>query len=126
MDPLLLFLLYAVVLWVLPVWIGNQIGKGKNRTGWLWGLLLGWLGVLILAVLPRSEAPAGLDARDTSFITYRPTFVTGAIEPGFTYGFRTGDQVLLKQATGSDQWVEVRDAEEKAEALSGMSERVGA
>jgi hypothetical protein len=39
------------IIWVLPIIVGNKIGKGKGRTGWAWGLLLGWLGVVIVALL---------------------------------------------------------------------------
>jgi hypothetical protein len=42
----------ALILWVLPIFIANSMGKTKHRAGLLWGLLLGWLGVLCLAVLP--------------------------------------------------------------------------
>jgi hypothetical protein len=42
----------AVILWIVPIFIANSMGKAKNRAGLLWGLLLGWLGVLCLAVLP--------------------------------------------------------------------------
>lgn len=42
----------AVILWIVPIFVANSIGKSKLREGLLYGLLLGWLGVLILAVLP--------------------------------------------------------------------------
>lgn len=41
----------AVILWIVPVFVANAQGKAKNRAGVLYGLLLGWLGVLVLAVL---------------------------------------------------------------------------
>jgi uncharacterized membrane protein HdeD (DUF308 family) len=46
---------FTLVFWVLPVYIAVQQGKAKNRNGWAWGLLLGWLGVVALALLPPVE-----------------------------------------------------------------------
>lgn len=117
-------LIFVVLFWALPVWVGHQIGKPKNRMGWLWGLLLGWLGVIIVAVLPRVDP--GLDLRivDKDFVTFRPRIVTGAIQPGYTYGFRRSDQVLFRQATGSDQWVEVKGLDERADVLEALAQSV--
>jgi hypothetical protein len=36
---------------VAPVFICHGLGESRDRTGWVWGLLLGWLGVLILACM---------------------------------------------------------------------------
>jgi hypothetical protein len=44
-------LIVTVIFLVLPIWIGQMIGGPKGRAGWAWGLLLGWLGVLIVALL---------------------------------------------------------------------------
>jgi hypothetical protein len=44
-------LVFAVFVWVLPIFVGHKIGAPKNRAGWAWGLLLGWLGVIIVACL---------------------------------------------------------------------------
>ena len=49
-----LILIVAVVWVVVPTLVGLQIGAEKGRQGWAWGLFLGWLGVLIVAVLPPS------------------------------------------------------------------------
>lgn len=38
--------------WVLPVFVGYAIGKAKNRHGGWWAFFLGWIGVLIVALLP--------------------------------------------------------------------------
>ena len=44
---------------VLPIWVGHRIGKPKGRAGWLWGFFLGWIGVIIVALLrPTIDAPA--------------------------------------------------------------------
>lgn len=42
----------AVILWVVPIFVARSQGHAKNRDGWVYGLFLGWLGVLILALLP--------------------------------------------------------------------------
>lgn len=45
-------LLFSMLLfWVLPIVIGQMIGRRKNRKGWAWGFFLGWIGVLIVALL---------------------------------------------------------------------------
>jgi hypothetical protein len=43
---------FLAVFWLLPVIVGGRIGDAKNRRGWVWGLFLGWLGVIILLCLP--------------------------------------------------------------------------
>lgn len=36
----------------LPIWAAQRIGDRNGRhNAWLWGFLLGWLGVLIVAIL---------------------------------------------------------------------------
>lgn len=41
--------------WVAPIVVAIGLGESRDRTGWAWGLLLGWLGVLILAIMkPQS------------------------------------------------------------------------
>ena len=55
MDTLILI----GVLWVVPWFLGNAMGKPKRRAGFMYGFLLGWLGILILALLPPlPEQPA--------------------------------------------------------------------
>jgi hypothetical protein len=58
---LLAALVFIAVFSLLPIYVGHRIGEPKGRMGWLWGLLLGWIGVIIVAVLPpstrRSTAP---------------------------------------------------------------------
>jgi len=48
MEGAILLLFFA---WGLPILICWNLGQSRNRTGWAWGLLLGWLGVLILALM---------------------------------------------------------------------------
>jgi hypothetical protein len=50
------FLLFAAICWVLPIAVGHKIGQEKQRAGWAWGLLLGWLGVIILACLGPAKS----------------------------------------------------------------------
>jgi hypothetical protein len=65
----LLGLVLIGVLWVAPIFVAHEIGKSKNREGWIYGLGLGWLGVLVIALreprrtvyaaaLPRQEVAA--------------------------------------------------------------------
>jgi hypothetical protein len=36
--------------WVLPAVLANSIGRRKGKqSSWLWGFMLGWLGVIIVA-----------------------------------------------------------------------------
>jgi hypothetical protein len=49
------FFLFALVFWIAPIAVGHKIGAPKNRQGWLWGLLLGWIGVIIVACLSESH-----------------------------------------------------------------------
>ena len=52
---------FLVLLWVIPflltVWLGGQ----KRRRGWLYGLLLGWIGVFVLANLDDKRPGDDLD-----------------------------------------------------------------
>lgn len=55
-GAVILLLLFA---WGLPIIIADWLGTAPKRHGWAWGFLLGWLGVLILAIMrpvPPSEA----------------------------------------------------------------------
>jgi hypothetical protein len=58
-----LVLFFIGVCWVAPVFASNAIGKSKGKENpWLWGLLLGWLGVLIVALQSRSQPPVIVSA----------------------------------------------------------------
>lgn len=61
------FLIVALLFWLLPILVAQMIGGRKNRAGWAYGLLLGWLGVIIVALrdakidtvtVPATVAPA--------------------------------------------------------------------
>jgi hypothetical protein len=45
-------ILGAIILWVVPIFVTVSMGRAKNREGWAYGVFLGWLGVIILALLP--------------------------------------------------------------------------
>lgn len=46
----------AVVLWIVPIFVANAIGGPKGRAGAAYGIFLGWLGVLVVALLPPLTA----------------------------------------------------------------------
>lgn len=48
-------LVLALLLWVLPMFIAYKQGVAKHRLGLAYGLCLGWIGVIILALLPAAE-----------------------------------------------------------------------
>jgi len=62
-QMLLVFLGVALAAWnttlgvivglvlLLPIVIAINLGVSRDRKGWMWGLFLGWLGVLILAIM---------------------------------------------------------------------------
>lgn len=61
MELLVSFLALAAVVfavWGLPILICVSLGRTRDRTGWMWGLFLGWLGVLILAIMRARITPA--------------------------------------------------------------------
>ncbi len=116
-------LIVIVLFWVLPVWVGHEIGKKKNRAGWVWGLLLGWIGVIIVAVLGPSTPSAGSTSLRSGkdFVIYRPRVVEGTIRPGVNYAFRPSTEGVFRQLSGSDQWEPVTDAHERADVLTAMA-----
>lgn len=46
------FLVFAIILWVVPIFVAKSIGDAKGRYGVAYGLLLGWIGVLVVYMLP--------------------------------------------------------------------------
>ena len=78
MDLALIWL----IVWGLAILVGHKIGEPKGRQGWAWGLLLGWIGVVIVACL----GPA-TDTEHKSFRLSRegtavaPAEATGAAAP---------------------------------------------
>ena len=42
----------AIILWIVPAFVAYGLGKPRRRWGAAYGLCLGWLGVIIVALLP--------------------------------------------------------------------------
>ena len=53
-------IVFLVLLWVLPIYVGDRMGRGRGQTalGVVLGVLLGWIGVLVLLLVNRRPAPA--------------------------------------------------------------------
>jgi len=45
------FIVIVGLIWGLPIFVSQKIGAPKRRAGWAYGLLLGWLGVVVIACL---------------------------------------------------------------------------
>jgi hypothetical protein len=60
MAALIIFLVAASLFWILPTYIAVQQGnsKGRRGQGWTFGLLLGWIGVIVMLMLPRRTPTA--------------------------------------------------------------------
>ncbi len=58
--------LFALVaaLWLAPTLVAASMGDDRNRCGWPWGLLLGWVGVAILACLGYLPSKAERQVRE--------------------------------------------------------------
>ena len=52
-------LVIAFVSWFLAIWVGQRIGAPKGRAGWAWAFFLGWIGVLIVALLSDKSSGHG-------------------------------------------------------------------
>jgi hypothetical protein len=52
----LLGLFIVLFMWIAPIWISVHLGnaKGQPLLGWLLGLVLGWIGVIIMLIVPPS------------------------------------------------------------------------
>ena len=44
------------MLWIVPIFVAVSQGRDKNRMGFAYGFL-GWVGVIILALLPPLDVP---------------------------------------------------------------------
>jgi hypothetical protein len=56
-------IIVLLLFWAAPVFVGHKIGSPKGRSGWVWGLALGWIGVIIVACLgPKRGATRGFSA----------------------------------------------------------------
>jgi len=50
LSYLVVAVLFAAV-YVTPILVAIRLGHSRDRRGWMWGLFLSWLGVLILACM---------------------------------------------------------------------------
>lgn len=57
----------AIILWIVPIFVAHSIGKPKRREGGYYGLLLGWIGVLVIAILPPLAPKGGSSHRECPF-----------------------------------------------------------
>jgi hypothetical protein len=48
-------IVFIAVFWIAPIFVAHKLGAPKNRAGWAWGLLLGWIGVVIVAWLSNKN-----------------------------------------------------------------------
>lgn len=90
--------LFLVLLWVIPFALAVWFGRQKGRRGWLYGLLLGWIGVFILASLdvkPRSRSDVLKNLE--SFVQCPHC---GLLSPAGREFCRTCNRSLAKPATG--------------------------
>ena len=46
-------LVFIGIFWIAPFFVAYNIGKSKHRRGWIYALLGGWIGVIILACQSR-------------------------------------------------------------------------
>jgi hypothetical protein len=63
----------GIVFWLIPILIAHAIGKPKHRAGALYGIFLGWVGVIAVALLPPKQAMTleELERRKRSFTPYQ-------------------------------------------------------
>jgi hypothetical protein len=63
--------IFIVIFWVAPAFVAHRLGKPKGRdNAWVWGALLGWIGVIVVAVQGNKHEIAASKAEP---ITARPT-----------------------------------------------------
>jgi len=60
---MVVFFVFVVLFWALPIAAAHGLGQRRNRAGWPYGLALGWLGVLILSLTSPLPSEAELELR---------------------------------------------------------------
>ena len=60
-----------LLIWGLPIFVSHKIGAPKRRAGWAYGLLLGWLGVVVIACLGPKRGSARLTSATQSWSVER-------------------------------------------------------
>ena len=59
MAGVITFFVVVGVLIVLPVYVAERLTTKKGRRyGWVWGVMLGWIGVLVVLLLADKSRPA--------------------------------------------------------------------
>ena len=50
---------FWIIVWIASAIAAGVVGKSKGRTGagWLLGIFLGFIGLIIIALLPKKENP---------------------------------------------------------------------
>jgi hypothetical protein len=66
--------LIGLAIWGLSIVAGYYLGRAKNRAGWAMALVLGPLGVLLVAVLPKAAPAPEVLGRDRKGHTVTPGF----------------------------------------------------
>ena len=51
-------LFFIALFWVAPAFVAHYIGQKKNRRGIVWGIALGWIGVIVVTLLPERAPDA--------------------------------------------------------------------
>jgi hypothetical protein len=51
----------VIFLWIVPVFVAVSQGRPKDRAGLAYGIVLGWIGVVILAFLPPRRGDKYVD-----------------------------------------------------------------
>lgn len=79
-SPWELLLFFAVGLWAVPIAVAHSIGTGKGmENSWVWGLVLGWVGVLVVAL--QSGPRQAVFIAPIPAVTVTPTTSLSAMRP---------------------------------------------
>ena len=106
-----LFIIWVVVATGTASWIGYKV-KGRTLTGFLLGIFLGWIGVLITALLPpTAEKRVQRSMRDTAVAEeaarrqagYQPWAREPTAPPWAASGTITADQIAHGTVTPAVQ-----------------------
>ena|GEM_PF-3989027 len=62
-------ILISIIVWIIFLVVCINVGKEKNRNGFLWGFFFGPFGLLILAILPKIEPPSQVQTSSYSSVS---------------------------------------------------------
>ena len=51
-DALSTLVIFVTWHFMIPIFVADDIAVEKDREGWPWALLLGWIGVIVVLFLP--------------------------------------------------------------------------